>query len=248
MHLGEVIKKYRYDHGKMSMQAFANKCGLSKGYIAMLERNKNSKTGEPVIPSVETFAKVADAMGITLDEISQMVDENQPISLSSHQIIPKGTPVEYGTLFGDEDLDHPMSYHAIPGRRTALRIPVLGSVPAGIPLEAIEDIVDWEEIPLEWTRGGKEFFSLRVKGDSMHPLFLEGDTIILRKEDNCESGDICVVYVNGNDATLKKVVKRQGCIVLQPLNPAYDPKVYDYNDELNPVRIAGVVVEIRRKV
>ena len=248
MHLGDVIKQYRHDHGKMSMQAFADKCGLSKGYIAMLERNKNSKTGEPVVPSVETFAKVADAMGITLGEISKMVDENQPISLSSRKIIPKGELVEYGTLLGDETLNHPMSYHTIPRRRTALRIPVLGSVPAGIPLEAIEDIVDWEEIPIEWTRGGKEFFSLRVKGDSMYPNYLEGDTIILKKADDCESGDVCVVYVNGNDATLKKVVKRQDCIVLQPLNSAYDPKVYDYHDELNPIQIAGVVVEIRRKV
>lgn len=131
---------------------------------------------------------------------------------------------------------------------TSIRIPVLGSVPAGIPLEAIEDIVDWEDIPIEWTKGGKEFFSLRVKGDSMYPKFMEGDTIILRKEDDCENGDICVVYVNGDDATLKKVVKKQDCIILQPLNNAYEPRVFDYNDELNPIRIAGIVVEIRRKV
>ena len=130
----------------------------------------------------------------------------------------------------------------------SVRIPVLGSIPAGIPLEAVEDVVDWEDIPIEWTKGGKEFFSLKVKGDSMYPKFIEGDTIILRKQDDCENGDICAVYVNGYDATLKKVVKKQDCIVLQPLNSAYDPKVYDYNDELNPIRIAGVVVEIRRKV
>ena len=131
---------------------------------------------------------------------------------------------------------------------TSVRIPVLGSIPAGIPLEAVEDVVDWEDIPIEWTKGGKEFFSLRVKGDSMYPKFMEGDTIILRKQDDCENGDICAVYVNGYDATLKKVVKKQDCIVLQPLNSAYDPKVYDYNDELNPIQIAGIVVEIRRKV
>lgn len=90
MHLGEVIKKYRYEHGKMSMQAFADKCGLSKGYIAMLERNVNSKTGEPVIPSVETFLKVAKAMNITLDELTKLVDENQPISLQEHDLAAVG--------------------------------------------------------------------------------------------------------------------------------------------------------------
>lgn len=130
----------------------------------------------------------------------------------------------------------------------SIRIKVLGSVPAGVPLDAIEDIVDWEDIPREWTAGGKEFFGLKVKGDSMYPKYIEGDTIIVRKEDDCESGDDCVVYVNGYDATLKKVIKKQDCIILQPLNTAYDPKIYDYTDEFNPIKIAGVVVEIRRKV
>lgn len=83
MHLGDVIKQYRRDHGKMSMQAFADKCGLSKGYIAMLERNKNSKTGEPVVPSAETFIKTAGAMNMTLDQLSRMVDENRPMSLQA---------------------------------------------------------------------------------------------------------------------------------------------------------------------
>lgn len=81
MHLGDVIKRYRSEHGRMSMQSFADKCGLSKGYIAMLERNVNSKTGEPVVPSIETFIKVASAMDMTLDELTNIVDENQPVSL-----------------------------------------------------------------------------------------------------------------------------------------------------------------------
>lgn len=128
------------------------------------------------------------------------------------------------------------------------RIPVLGSVPAGIPIEAIEDIIDWEDIPIEWTSSGYEYFGLKVKGDSMYPKYLENDTIIVRKQDDCESGQDCIVYVNGFDATLKKIVKKPDCIILQPLNPKYDPKVYDYNDEDNPIKIAGLVIEIRRKV
>ena len=128
------------------------------------------------------------------------------------------------------------------------RIPVLGSVPAGVPIEAIEDVLDWEDIPMDWLRGGKEYFALKVKGDSMFPKYIEGDTIIVRKECDCESGQDCIVYVNGYDATLKKVIKKKDCIILQPLNPTYDPKVYNYNDEFNPISIAGVVVEIRRTV
>lgn len=131
---------------------------------------------------------------------------------------------------------------------TAHRIPVLGSVPAGVPLEAIEDIIDWEDIPQEWTSGGREYFALRVKNDSMYPKYLDGDTIIVRKESDCESGQDCVVYVNGYDATLKKVLKRVDHIMLQPLNPKYEPRFYEYNDAHNKVTIAGIVVEIRRKV
>ena len=128
------------------------------------------------------------------------------------------------------------------------RIKVYGSVPAGVPIEAIEDIVDWEDIPLDWLSGGREYLGLRVKGKSMEPKYLEGDTIIVLRQDDCESGQDAVVYVNGYDATLKKVIKQQFGIVLQPLNPDFEPMFYDYGDDSDPIRILGVVVEIRRKV
>lgn len=133
----------------------------------------------------------------------------------------------------------------------AVRINVYGSIPAGIPMEAIEDIADWEDIPQAWTAGGKEYFGLKVKGDSMKPKFEDGDTIILRKTDQCESGQICAVYVNGYNATLKKVIitEQPSQIILQPLNADYDPIVYDFDPEQpDYIRICGVVVEIRRSV
>jgi len=132
--------------------------------------------------------------------------------------------------------------------RTAVRIPVFGVVPAGIPMEAIEDILDYEEIPREMTAGGREYFGLRVKGDSMEPEYRNGDTILIAKQNDCENGQIAVIYVNGFDATLKRVVKTEDSIILQPLNPAYDPMVYRLDDPENPITILGVVIEIRRKV
>lgn len=126
---------------------------------------------------------------------------------------------------------------------SAVRIKVYGSVPAGIPIEAIEDVIGFEDIPAEWTAGGREYFALKVVGDSMAPKYLNGDTVICRKQSCCENGQDCVVYVNGYDATLKRVVKKNGVIVLQPLNPLYETKVYTED-----VHIAGCVVEIRRLV
>ena len=125
---------------------------------------------------------------------------------------------------------------------------VYGTIPAGIPMECIEDIIDTEEISADMLKGGKQYFGLRVKGDSMEPEYLDGDTLILEKVDDCESGDDCVVMVNGNDGTFKRVFKNENGIILQPLNPSYSPMVYT-NDQIEnlPVRIIGVVEEFRRK-
>lgn len=132
----------------------------------------------------------------------------------------------------------------------AVTIPVLGSVPAGIPLEAIEDVLGWEEIPSSMCNGGKEYFALEVKGDSMWPDYLEGDVVIVRKTPTCESGDVCVVYVNGYDATLKQVrIGEDGSLSIIPKNQSYPPRTFSREEVINlPVSIAGVVVELRRKI
>jgi repressor LexA len=132
--------------------------------------------------------------------------------------------------------------------QAAVRINVLGSVPAGIPVEAVEDICGFEDIPAEWLLGGREYFALRVDGDSMYPKYESGDIVIVRKQPDCENGQDAVVYVNGDNATLKRIYKQETGILLQPLNPAYEPHTYRYDDLEHPVTIAGVVVEIRRSV
>lgn len=128
------------------------------------------------------------------------------------------------------------------------RIKVYGSVPAGIPIEAVEDIVDWEDVPQEWIDRGDRYIGLKVKGDSMYPKYIEDDTVIVKLQPDCECGQDAVVYVNGYEATLKKVVKQQDGIMLQPLNPEYTPKFYPYGPEEPEINVLGIVVEIRRKV
>ncbi len=126
-------------------------------------------------------------------------------------------------------------------------IPVLGDVAAGVPIEAVEDIVDYEEIDQALAATG-EFFGLRIKGASMAPRILEGDVVIVRKQDDAETGDIAVVLVNGDSATVKKIKKMPDGIQLIPTNPAYDPMYYTAAEvEALPVRIIGRVVELRGK-
>lgn len=129
-----------------------------------------------------------------------------------------------------------------------VRIPVFGSVAAGIPIEAITDIEDYEEITEALAATG-EFVALKIKGDSMQPMMLEGDTVIVRVQDTIETGEIAVVMVGGSEATCKKVRRTADGVVLIPLNNAYDPMFYT-NAEIEslPVRIFGKVVEMRRVI
>lgn len=133
--------------------------------------------------------------------------------------------------------------------KDVIKIPVLGVIPAGIPIEAIEDIIDYEEIPKDWCKGGKEFFGLLIKGDSMFPKYIDKDIVIFEKTNDCNSGDECAVMINGFDATFKKVLKHEQGITLQPLNPTYDIKMYSNEDiEKLPIKIIGVAKEMRRKL
>lgn len=140
-----------------------------------------------------------------------------------------------------------IDYHETNGSSSAL-VFIYGTIPAGIPMECIEDIIDTEEISADMLKGGKQYFGLKVKGDSMYPEYLDGDTLILEKTDICENGDDCVIMVNGNDGTFKRVFKNENGIILQPLNPTYSPLVYT-NQQIEelPVRVLGVLVEFRRK-
>ena len=127
------------------------------------------------------------------------------------------------------------------------RIPVLGRIPAGIPVEMVQDVIDYEDISEDMLRGGKEYFALKVNGDSMYPEYLNGDVLIVLKQNDCESGQDCVVAVNGDDATFKRVYKLNGGITLQPLNNSFMPTFYSNQDIASkPVRILGVVKQIRR--
>lgn len=127
-----------------------------------------------------------------------------------------------------------------------IRIPVLGRVAAGIPIEAITDIEDWEEIPPKMAAGG-EYFALRIKGASMEPKLLEGDIVIVRKQNDVDNGDTAIVLVNGEEATVKQIKKTDTGIILVGLNvEVYQPHFYT-NEEIEelPIQIIGKVVESR---
>ncbi len=128
-----------------------------------------------------------------------------------------------------------------------IKIPVLGSVPAGIPITAVEDILDYEEIPQSWANQG-EFFALKIKGDSMEPRMISGDVAIVKQQSDADSGDVVIALVNGNEATCKKLEKTNNGIMLISTNTKYAPMFFS-NEQISelPVVILGKVVELRQK-
>ena len=144
-------------------------------------------------------------------------------------------------------LDEKLEEIATTSHIKGVKIKVLGRVAAGIPIEAIEDIIDTEEITEEMARTGK-FFGLQIKGDSMTPNICNGDIVIVRQQDDAENGDIVIATVNGSDAVCKRLRKYKEGIELISNNPSYEPMEFSNNDIIEtPIKILGKVVELRRK-
>ena len=214
--------------------------------------------------NTERITSLAKAQGKTITHLCNLIGKskhyfvnirNKGLNIPSEylQIIAAdlGTTPEY-LLFETDNpsvMKNDSNVRGFSMERSVVQIKVYGTIPAGIPVEAVEDIIDTEEIPASWLSGDREYFALQVHGDSMYPQYLEGDVVIFLKTDTCETGDDCVVYVNGQDATLKRIKRYEdGSLSLCPLNTSYSPCTFTAKQvqEL-PVTIGGVAVELRRK-
>lgn len=136
-------------------------------------------------------------------------------------------------------------YHA---STTSVTINVVGRVAAGLPIEAVENIIDTEEIPESLAMTG-EFFGLKIHGNSMEPRICDGDVVIVRQQNDADSGDIIIALINGDDATCKRLRKYRDGIELISINPSYEPMFFSQKDiSSKPVTIIGKVVELRGKL
>ncbi|MBQ6677429.1 MAG: helix-turn-helix domain-containing protein [Clostridia bacterium] len=149
--------------------------------------------------------------------------------------------------FFDVTVDYILGREPKSSTKSIVLIPVYARVTAGVPVEALTEIIDYEEIPERMARNGQHI-AFRVSGHSMEPKISDGDVVIVRVQPDIEDGDIAVVTVNGDDGIVKKIKKTPKGVSLISFNPAYDPLFYN-NDEVNdlPVRIVGRVVELRAK-
>lgn len=219
----------------MTINALAQKAKITPSTLYDLRR----RTDDSGINS-RTAAKLAVALNINVNELYNFDDtppkdieiiESPPINMDGNSkdvnnsnVIPMKQPLTNGG-----------------------KIKVLGSVPAGVPVEAVECVIDEIDISEKMAADSNEYFGLLVSGDSMFPEYLDGDIVIVRKQSAAETGDDVVAYVNSYDATLKRLQVMSGGIRLKALNPQYESKFYSNDDVINmPVSILGVVVEMRR--
>ena len=186
-----------------------------------------------------TKRELAKRIGVHESSINKYEKGLVDIPLSKITELARVLNVTESYLMGWEDNDKEAPQ--------GIKIPVLGTVAAGIPISAVEDILDYEEIPQSWQNQG-EFFGLRIKGDSMKPDINDGDTVIVKQQSTANNGDVVIALVNGDDATCKKFEKLDNGIMLISNNSEYSP-MYFSNEEVitKPVVLVGRVVELRRK-
>lgn len=214
--LEEILKEK-----KMSRRKLEREAGLGVGTVAKW------KMFDPTVQNIQKVADVLDVSVAWLTGESDFRSEQDALIQKWNDQMSAGLPDEVKRI------------------EAGIRIPVLGSVPCGIPTDAIEflDTEEWEEISEKMSRSGR-FFGLKVKGDSMIPRIREGDTLIVKIQPDAESGDIVIARVNRDEACCKRLIKQEDGIVLQSFNPCYAP-MYFSNDK--PVEIIGKVVENRQK-
>lgn len=128
--------------------------------------------------------ELAAAVNVSQAALSGYETGKYEADLETYKRIASYFGVSLGYLLGEDSPDNK--------REDYIRIPVLGRVAAGIPIDAIEEIIDWEDISADMAAGGAEYFGLQIKGDSMEPKISDGDIVIVRKQPDVESGEMAV--------------------------------------------------------
>ena len=231
MNLGEIIKKFR-DDNELSMDKFAKMSNLSKAYISVLEKNKRPKTGKPVTPSIPVIKNVAEAMNMSFDELFNMLEDNQIISIGTDDIIKRINDVsmqlhserqikvdDYATEQINEQNNIVNFNDYIQEETEWYEVKFYGSVSAGTGLYLDDEQVETISFGADMVPASTDF-CLKVNGDSMEPMFNNGDYVFIKRETEFRNGTIGAVIVN-SEAYLKKLYITDNSIKLVSLNKKY---------------------------
>lgn len=219
--VGKRITQAR-EHAEMTRKELADKAHVSPSTIT---RYENGEFGRVKLALIESFAKATGVNPAWID------GNSDKMFLTDAERFGKTAEIFNET--------HP--------NLLAVRIPVVRRVAAGIPLDSIEEIIGWEEMPSYKVKDDK-YFGLKIQGNSMEPGIADGDIVLVREQPDAEDGQIVVALINGNDGVCKRLKKYEnGMIALMSDNPAYKPMYFNCSEvENTPIVIRGVVKELRR--
>ena len=191
--------------------------------------------------------ELSEKTGIAKSSLSEYINGKYEAKQDGVYLLARALNVNEAWLMGlDVPMDRELKTDVL--GNLVVSIPLLGSVKAGYNYLAQENWIGTVDVETSLVGDGKDFFALKVKGDSMAPVFLEEDIVIVKKQNDCENNEFAIVIINGDEGTLKKIKKTDNGIILQPLNPAYGPVMYTKEEmETIPVLIAGIVKQLKRE-
>lgn len=216
MNIGDIIKDYR-EKNNITMDEFATKSGLSKGYISMLEKNENPKTKLPIMPTTKTLTAVSSAIGISVSELMKKLNDVAgdigEIPVDAMILVPVVGLVRagYGGLAFECDMGH--------------------------------DTVDARVIS---GYNKEDFFYLKVKGDSMEPRLYDGDLVLVRRQSSIDNGSYGVVTIDDEEGVVKIVNYNKDSITLISQNHNYPPRKF-VGADVQRIRVIGKVIESKSK-
>ncbi|WP_298648644.1 XRE family transcriptional regulator [uncultured Granulicatella sp.] len=233
MHLGEIIKEYR-DKNKLSMDKFAKMANVSKAYISVLERNKRPKTGKPVIPSIPVIKNVAEAMNMSFDDLFNMLEDNQLISLTDDTLISKITDIATQLTSQRQERVYNYAEEQLNEQNGQIQedniIPIIfGRQSAAGSMIYVDDVdAEMGVLPSSIVPNGANEL-VQITGDSMEPIIKKGSEVYLRYQPTVEDGEIAIVRVEDDGVTCKYLYRDGQNIILRSENPEYDDIVVDAN-------------------
>ena len=213
------------------MSDLGNKAIMAENIKYYMEKNNKTRND------------VCDDLGIKYTTFSDWVNAKKYPRIDKIEILANYFGIEKSDLVEEKLPAGAIPYIPVP----MARVPLVGTVNCGNAIFAEDNIEGYVETPLEEMQSGETYFWLRAKGDSMVNVGIhDGDLLFIRQQSDVDSGDIAVVAINGDEATLKRVVKKENTIILQPENPTHETKIF-VGKEMDIIQIRGRLMQSRKK-
>lgn len=235
MHLGMLIKKFRDTHD-LSMADFAKLSNISKAYVSVLEKNKDPRNGNPIVPSLTTIEKVANGMGMTFDDVFNQLGDDEIVTIDNskendvinklNDIFVQLTPPRQTKVydFAEYQLDEQNDNHTL-NEESVIYLRSSNQSAAGMMIDP-DNPEEFDVLPSEMVpRGADEI--VEIMGESMEPLIKKGERVFLRHQPTVENGEIAIVRIEDEGVTCKRFYLKEDTVILKSENDRYEDMMFN---------------------